>query len=523
MSNKIFLNGNDLSIDDVYNCARKDSEVQVAKGVSEKLAKGRDFLKKLVDKSEIVYGITTGYGPLCNRLIPKSALLDQQKKLIYSLACGTGEPLGVDATRAIMIARANVLAKGNSGVRLSSLEIFIDMLNHHIHPIIYAKGSLGASGDLIHLGQLALAVIGEGKVRDASGNIVFAKDALAGINKKPVIPEEKEGLAFVNGTSAMTGIAALALSDMEYLLKLSELLSAFLIEVHHGCLEPFSAELHEVRPHKGQIKSASTILSSLKSSKMTRNEEKDIVDTFDKASTDKIAYSSEYYVQDPYSLRCVPQVLGAVRDLIDFCKTTITTELNSTTDNPVIITEKEKVIHGGNFYGQQISFCADILAMGITKAAVLAERQIDRLVNEAYNNNLPAMLVEDVGHNSGFAGAQMSATSLVVENRLLCTPVSVQSIPSNANNQDVVSMGTISARRIFEMVENLRNILAIEALCLAQAADFRGIDKFSENSRKIYNKVREVSAHLSEDRPLYSDIEKVSELIFGRKLFEFKH
>lgn len=524
MNNQILINGNDLTIDEVYQCARQFATVSIDSGVEEKLNRGREFVKKLIDNSEIVYGITTGYGPLCNRIIAKQSLLEQQRRLIYSLSSGVGDLLPEDVTRAIMLARANVVAKGNSGVRPSSLQLLLDMINNSIHPCIYSKGSLGASGDLIHLGQLALCIIGDGDVQ-INGKIKSAKEALSKIGKKPVELEEKEGLAFVNGTSAMTGMAALAASDFEYMLQLAELTSAFLLEIHYGSLEPFFEDIHLVRPHSGQIKAAQNILAHLKTSKMTRNEEMENLEQLDtmKSHVESIVYSSDFYVQDPYSIRCVPQVLGAVWDLLDFCKNTITIELNSTTDNPIIISDKEKVIHGGNFYGQQISFCSDILSMGITKTSILAERQIDRLVNEAYNKGLPAMLVEDVGHNSGFAGAQMAATSLVVENRMLSYPASIQSIPSNANNQDVVSMGTISSRRTFEQLSNLRNILAIEILCLCQAADFREVKKLSSNSRKLYENVRAHSKFLDKDRPLYKDIDKISKLILDRTIFDFNH
>ncbi|EOD01666.1 histidine ammonia-lyase [Caldisalinibacter kiritimatiensis] len=488
----VTIDGNNLTIEDVINVARYNYRVELTEEAVEKVKRSRQYVDQIVEKEEIVYGITTGFGKFSDTVISKEDTKKLQRNLIVSHACSVGRPLDEEIVRAVMLLRANALAKGFSGIRLKTLNILIDMLNKGVHPVIPEKGSLGASGDLAPLAHMVLVMIGEGEAF-YKGNRVSGKEAMESANIQTVELTSKEGLALINGTQIMTAIAALTVYDAKNLLKLADISAALTLEGLKGIITAFDERVHKVRNHRGQMKVASNIKRLCKSSEL-------------------ITKQGELRVQDAYTLRCIPQIHGASKDAVEYVINVINTEINSATDNPLVFEEDRKVISGGNFHGQPVALAMDFLSIALAEIANVSERRIERLVNPQLSK-LPAFLAKNGGLNSGFMIAQYSAASLVSENKVLCHPASVDSIPSSANQEDHVSMGTIAARKAKEVLYNTTNVLAIELMTAAQAIDFQSNKTLGKGTKTAYEVIRNHVSFIEEDRIMYKNINICYDLI----------
>lgn len=491
---KILIDGNSLTIEDIVKVTRENSHVELTKESLERVAKARALVDKLVDEERISYGITTGFGKFSDIAISREDSRKLQKNLIISHACGVGNPLSEDIVRGIMLLRINNLSKGYSGVRIETLQTLVDMLNKGVHPIIPEKGSLGASGDLAPLSHMVLTMIGEGEAI-YKGELLSSKEAMdrAGIEVLEYL-SSKEGLALINGTQAMTSVGVHTLYDSINLLKTADIAYALTMESLNGITCAMDERVHNVRPHKGQINTAKNLLELVKDSEMTTKQ-------------------GDLRVQDAYSLRCTPQIHGASKDAIEYVKNKINIEINSVTDNPIIFPEQEDVISGGNFHGQPMALAFDFLGIALSEIANISERRLEKLVNPALSHGLPAFLVNQGGLNSGFMIVQYSAASLVSENKVLAHPASVDSIPSSANQEDHVSMGTIAARKAKEIMENARKVVAMEILGAAQAIDLRGKKKLGVGSEAAYQIVREHTPFIDKDRVMYKEINICEDII----------
>ncbi|HQK52702.1 MAG TPA: histidine ammonia-lyase [Sedimentibacter sp.] len=489
---KVIITGNDLTLDEVVAVCRNYKKVELSDFAVERILKSRKVVDDFVENEDVVYGITTGFGKFSDVTISKEESKTLQKNLIISHSVGAGKPFDSEVVRGIILLRINNLAKGYSGARLETIQTMIEMLNRRVHPIIPEKGSLGASGDLAPLSHMVLPMIGLGQA-EYEGEIMAGEEAMekAGI---PVIElTAKEGLALINGTQVMTALAALTVYDSLNIIKTADIAAALSFEAQNGIIDALDQRLHDIRPHKGQIDTARVLTELLTGSKMTTKQ-------------------GEIRVQDAYSLRCVPQVHGASKDAINYVKEKIEIEINSVTDNPIIFPETNEGISGGNFHGQPMALSLDFLGIALSELANISERRIERLVNPTLSG-LPAFLVEHGGLNSGFMIVQYSAAALVSENKILAHPASVDSIPSSANQEDHVSMGTIAARKAKEIMENVRRVLAMEIMCACQGIDLRGNKGLGAGTKPVYDEVRKVVPMLKEDRPIYDDINKCEELI----------
>lgn len=489
---KVIITGNSLTLNEVNEVCRNYVKVELSELAVEKILQSRKVVDDFVENEDVVYGITTGFGKFSDVTISKEESKILQKNLIVTHAVGAGKPFDTEVVRGIILLRINNLAKGYSGAKLETIQTMIGMLNKGLHPIVPEKGSLGASGDLAPLSHMVLPMIGLGQA-EYMGEILPGHDAMerAGI---PVIElTAKEGLALINGTQVMTAAGALTVYDSLNILKAADIAAALSFEAQNGIVDALDKRLHDTRPHKGQIDTARILTKLLAGSKMTTRQ-------------------GEIRVQDAYSLRCVPQVHGASKDAIDYVKEKVQIEINSVTDNPIIFPESKEGISGGNFHGQPMALAFDFLGIALSELANISERRIERLVNPTLSG-LPAFLVDHGGLNSGFMIVQYSAAALVSENKILAHPASVDSIPSSANQEDHVSMGTIAARKAKEIMENVRRVLAMEIMCACQGIDLRGNKGLGAGTKLVYKELRKVVPMLKEDRPLYEDINKCEELI----------
>ena len=505
---KVFIDGENLSIEDVVSVARDHVEVEIPQKVKRRVQKCRRILEDIIKEKKVVYGVTTGFGALGSVVISPERIKELQINLIRSHSAGVGKALDKEVTRALMLLRANTLAKGNSGIRLETLETLVYMINREVHPVIPEKGSVGASGDLAPLSHMTLVMIGEGQA-EYKGEEISGKEAMqkAGIN--PVELDSKEGIALNNGTQMMTAIAVLVLHDAERLVTTAEIAASLSLEALNGISDAFDERIHRARPHPGQITSARNIRSLISGSKII------------KSSSEVILKNEARPPQDPYSLRCTPQVIGAARNILFSVKKIVETEINSATDNPLIFAEDRDCLSGGNFHGQPISVAMDMLGIALTIIGNISERRIARLIDENLNQGLPAFLIPTEaikGIHSGFMTAQYTAAALASENKTLSHPASVDSIPTSANFEDFVSMGPIAARKATEILRNVEYIVSIELLCAVQSADFRGPDKLGNGTRAAYSLIRERVPMLREDRVLTNDIENIVELTRSREL-----
>ena len=494
----VYIDGENLNIEDVHKVSRDFEEVKMVAICKETIERSRDVVEDKLDGEEDVYGINTGFGDLANVKIEKEKTKELQENLIRSHASGVGETFDTDVVRATMLLRANTLSKGYSGIRLKVIELLIDMLNEGVHPVIPSQGSVGASGDLAPLAHMSLVLIGEGEAYYNEEKF-SGEEALKRAGLEPVELKAKEGLALVNGTQIMTAIGALTVHDGKRMLKGAQIAGAMSLEALKGTDAVFDCRIHQIRPHQGQIECAKNLR------KLTSDSE--IIESHRDCEK----------VQDPYTLRCMPQVYGATKDALRYVEKVLEIEMNSANDNPLVFPDGD-VISGGNFHGQPIALALDYLAAAISEIGDISERTTDKLMYEE-ESGLPRFLSENEGLNSGFMIAQYTAASLVSENKVLSHPASADSIPTSAGQEDHVSMGSISARQAKEVLENVENVVAIELMSAAQGLEFH--DKTpGKGVSTAYESVREEVEPLKRDRSLSEDIEKVKDMIMSGDLIE---
>jgi histidine ammonia-lyase len=492
----LLLDGASLTLQDLERVAHgrgREAPVGLAAGVRDVVARSRRVVDEAVARKAVVYGVTTGFGNFADVVIPLDRLRELQLNLVRSHSAGVGDPLDRVETRAMMVLRANVLAKGFSGVRPETLDLLLEMINRGIHPVIPSQGSVGASGDLAPLAHLALAMVGEGRSEHA-GRVVSSRQALEDAGLSPIVLEAKEGLALINGTQLMTALAALALAESRRLVRTADVVGALSLDALKGTDVPFDPRFHAARPHPGQAASARNLRRLLAGSAIRES------------------HRGCGRVQDAYSLRCIPQVHGAIRDAMAYVASTLAVEMNAATDNPMVFAETGEVLSGGNFHGQPAALAADVLTIAVAELGAISERRTERLVNPALSD-LPAFLTREGGLQSGFMIAQVTAAALASENKSLAHPASVDSIPTSANKEDHVSMGVTAARKALRAVANTRRILAIEALAACQALEFHKPTETSPALAAAYRVVRGRVAALDRDRPLAPDFEAVAELV----------
>lgn len=524
----VILDGHSLNIDSLVSVAREGSRVLLSDEALIRMTRSRSIVDDCVARGDVRYGITTGFGKFCDVVISREQNELLQENLILSHACGTGEPFAQDIVRAMMLLRANALAGGNSGIRPSTVQSLLAMLNAGVHPVIPEKGSLGASGDLAPLAHMVLVLIGTGEAWYHDERMPGSRAlALAGLN--PVRLTAKEGLALINGTQAMTAVAALACRDAQILKDSAEMAAALTIQALRGIIDAFDARIHAVRGQPGQIQSAECIRSLLSGSRL-------------------VTRQGEERIQDAYALRCTPQVHGASRDALGYVRAAIEREMNAVTDNPIIFEPDPAIdgptggiISGGNFHGQPVALAMDFLGIACAEYANISERRLERLVNPSLSNGLPAFLTPRGGLNSGFMITQYSAAALVSENKILAHPASVDSIPSSANQEDHVSMGTIAARKARSIITNALTVVSMEILAACQALDLRTMQGshlqdqrtiqadlqsqtaalLSPRTRQAYVSVRDKVPVLGNDRYMYPDLEAARRLVASGAIADF--
>ncbi|OIK14950.1 histidine ammonia-lyase [Bacillus sp. MUM 13] len=493
----IELSGHALSLDKIERVCFENELVSISTGSMERVKNSRKAVERIVSEKKTIYGINTGFGKFSDVTIDESDVNDLQLHLIRSHACGVGEPFPEEVSRAMLLLRLNALLKGFSGIRPIIAEQLATLLNKRIHPVIPQQGSLGASGDLAPLSHLALVLLGEGKVfykkHIISANAAYLQEGL-----NPVSLQAKEGLALINGTQAMTAMGAVCWLEASKLAYQSEMIASLTIQGLEGIIDSFHPAIHEARGYQQQIDVAKRIRVILQGSSL-------------------VTRQGEKRVQDAYSIRCIPQVHGASWQALDYVKEKLEIEANAATDNPLIFNEGELIISGGNFHGQPIAISMDFMKIAAAELASISERRIERLVNPQLND-LPPFLSPNPGLQSGAMILQYCAASLVSENKTLAHPASVDSIPSSANQEDHVSMGTIAARHAHAIIQNTRRVLAIELICALQAAEYRGPDKLSPITRDFYNKARKVVPSIKEDRVFSEDIENVTKWLKKNEL-----
>lgn len=491
----IILDGKTLSLEKLKRIVYGNERVEGDKESFILVEESRGWVEDIINDSRTIYGINTGFGKFSDVLIEKENTSALQHNLIASHACGVGEPFSVEVTRAMMVLRANTLLKGHSGVRTGLIQTLLDCINFQIHPIIPQQGSLGASGDLAPLSHLALLLMGEGEVI-FQGRKCEAKVALHACHISPLKLQAKEGLALINGTQAMTAMGAITVLEGEQLFHQADAIASMTLEALEGIIDAFDERIHLARGYKEQVMVAKKIREWVSDSEL-------------------ITRQGEKRVQDAYTLRCIPQVHGASWQVLAYAKEKIEIEMNAATDNPLLFSPKD-IFSGGNFHGQPIAFAMDFFKLGLAELANISERRIERLVNPQLND-LPAFLSPEPGLQSGAMIMQYCAASLVSENKTLAHPASVDSIPSSANQEDHVSMGTIAARHCYEILKNARRVLAIESICNIQALQYRGIEKSSSSSKKWYEEAREIVPSITKDRVFSKDIENMNAWLKNQK------
>ncbi len=500
--NTIVLTGNDLTPEHIGHVAHHhEVNVTIDDDTRERIARSRFFVDQAVEKGDVVYGITTGFGYFKNVTISKEQTTDLQRNLIMSHAVGVGEPLSLPEARAMMLVRVNSLVKGYSGVRQIVIDTLLEFLNKGVHPYVPRKGSLGASGDLSPLAHMTLVMMGMGEAF-IDGRRVPAADALAKASIVPLSLSSKEGLALTNGTSMMAGVGTLNLLRAEELAKIADIAAAMSVEGLMGSTTPYDQPIHDARPHKGQTDCSKNVRRMCERSA--------IIDSHD--GCDRI--------QDAYSLRCTPQVHGAIRDTLAHVRRTLDIEINSATDNPLIFPDEGVSRSAGNFHGEPIAFAMDFLAIAVSELANIAERRVAKFVDQSTSEGLPAFLVpkEEAGVSSGFMILQYTAAALTSENKTYAHPSSVDSIPTSANQEDHVSMGANATNKAKLVLDNVQSVLAIELLTATQSLDFKKPLNPGLGSKAAYDHVRQVIPFLEKDRVLYHDIERVNAMLEDHSL-----
>jgi len=485
----VVLDGRGLTIELVHSVAVDGAQVGLAPEARARMNSTRDVVAGIVERNEAVYGVTTGFGKLSEIAIPYDRLAELQVNLVRSHSAGVGPMLPEREVRAMMLLRANVLAKGYSGARPELVDLILSMLNAGIHPPIHEQGSVGASGDLAPLAALGVALIGEGMLAVKGAQPRPAADVLRATGLAPVTLGPKEGISLINGTQAHTAIAALAVHDAQRLWLTAHVAGAMSLDALLGTPVPFDERIQEARGQHGQSASAALMLDLLQGSELRESHR-----------------YGDPRVQDAYCLRCIPQVHGPVKDALDWIEGIVTRELNAATDNPLVF-ENGETLSGGNFHGQAVGLALDLLAIVMTNLATIAERRIDRLVHPDFNQNLPPMLAKEAGVNSGYMMAQVTAAALASECKVLSHPATVDTIPTDGNREDVVPMSMGAAWKARRVIDNVRNILAIELMCAAQGLDFRAPLKPGLKLIPVHESVRSLVLPLDRDRVLTPDIQ----------------
>lgn len=495
----IILNGNPLTLEEIQQVAQGFAPVELAEEAHRRIAAARAVVESILSTGRTIYGVNTGFGKLADVGIAPEHLAQLQTNLVRSHACGLGEPLSQAESRAMLLLRANVLAKGFSGVRVELVELLIAMLNHRVHPVIPSRGSVGASGDLAPLAHLALVVIGEGEAEFHNERINGAQ-ALAAAGLQPIALAAKEGLALLNGTQAMTSLGATSVLNAERLTRVACMAGAMTLEALKGTPTAFDERIHAARPHAGQIAAAQFLTRLLAESEIRDSHR-----------------NGDPRVQDAYCLRCMPQVHGAVLGVLAHARQVLETESGSATDNPLVfggdLPGEGDVLSGGNFHGAPLSYVFDYVAIALTDLASISERRIDRLVNPDINEGLPAFLCADAGLSSGYMIAHVTAAALLNECKVLAHPSSTDSVPTSGGKEDHVSMGMTGALKLRRIVDNLEWILAIELLCAAQGLDFRKPLQPARKLQQAHTIIRAKVAHLDEDREPHPDIRALAHMI----------
>jgi histidine ammonia-lyase len=496
----ITLNGNNLTLEDFVQVARNHELVEIDEAAKSSIHEAQAYVSKIVSTGKPVYGINTGFGKLSDHSIKQEEASLLQLNLLRSHACGMGDVLSIEVVRGMMVQRINALVKGYSGIRLSTLEKMVEFLNKGLTPVVFEQGSLGASGDLALLSHMSLPLLGEGECF-YKGIRMSSINALKEAQIEPLTHlEAKEGLSLINGTQAMNSIGGLVLYDAMKLIKLANLSLSLSMEALEGVIDAFDERVHQLRGQIGQINVAQEIRELLKGSL-------------------NITHQGQQRVQDAYSLRCSPQVHGAIKDTLDYVLRIVQTEMNAVTDNPLVFAKDESVISAGNFHGEPLAFAFDFLGIALSELANISERRIERLVNPALSNGLPPFLSKCSGINSGFMIVQYTAASLVSENKVPSHPASVDSIPSSGNQEDHVSMGSISARKAKTILKNVQRVIALEILSACQALEFRGKDRCAEKTKKAFECVRRQIPFVCDDELMYPHLHKAEELITSGELF----
>ncbi|HEX8495003.1 MAG TPA: histidine ammonia-lyase [Pyrinomonadaceae bacterium] len=489
------LDGQRLSLQQVADVARGAERVGLAEQARVRVERARRIVEKIINEGRIVYGVNTGFGKLSDVHIAASELRQLQLNLVRSHACGVGPVLSESETRAMLLLRANVLALGYSGARPAVIEMLVRMLERGVHPVIPEKGSVGASGDLAPLAHLALTVIGEGEAR-YRGERMASAAALHAAKLEPLQLEAKEGLALLNGTQAMCAVGGLALYRALRLVRLADVAGAMTLEALKGTPAAFDERIHNARPHPGQTIVASHLRELLQESEIRNSH-----------------LENDPRVQDAYSLRCMPQVHGAVRMALDHAREIVETETGSATDNPLVFADGEEVLSGGNFHGAPVALALDYAALALTDLASISERRIERLVNPDLNEGLPAFLTAHPGMSSGFMIAQVTAVALLSEMKVLAHPASVDNLPTSGGKEDHVSMGMTAAAKLRTIVDDAEHVIAIEMLAAAEGLDYRAPLLPGLGVRRAYEVVRARIPRLQHDRALAPDIQQIVEAI----------
>ncbi|WP_305752094.1 histidine ammonia-lyase [Mammaliicoccus sciuri] len=491
----LVLNGKELTIQDIKQFLNEDGQISISEEALVNVRKSRETVEKIIKNKETIYGITTGFGLFSDVLIEKEKYNDLQVNLIRSHSCGTGKPFPDNVSLIMMVLRLNTMLKGHSGVTEKLVSLLVEFINRRIIPVIPEQGSLGASGDLAPLSHLALALIGEGDVH-YKGETRNAKEVLHEVGLEPHSLQAKEGLALINGTQAMTSQGVIAYIEAENIAYHAEWIAALTHQALNGIVDAYDEHVHIVRNFNEQVEVAERMRNWLEGSKLTTRQ-------------------GEVRVQDAYTLRCIPQIHGASFQVLNYVKEKLELEMNAANDNPLIFDNDDEtlVISGGNFHGQPIAFAVDFLKIGVAELANVSERRLERLVNPQLNGGLPAFLSPEPGLQSGAMIMQYAAASLVSENKTLAHPASVDSIPSSANQEDHVSMGTIGARHAYQIIQNVRRVISIECIIALQAVEIKGVDKLSPKTKAKYEELRSIVPSITQDRVFHHDIEKVCEYL----------
>jgi len=504
----LHLNGNTLTLEEVREVAVEQRPVLLDPDAREAVFRARAVVDALVEKDEIAYAITTGVGKLSDVHIKGDQIRELQINLVRSHCVGVGEPLSISETRAMMVLRANSLAKGFSGIRPVTVDTLCEMLNRGVTPVVPSQGSVGASGDLAPLSHIALALVGEGECwRENGPGRIASSELLKKAGIQSVVLEAKEAVSLINGTQAMLACGTLALLAAEILVDSADVVASLSLDALKGTDAAFDERIHKARPHAGQVRTAANLRKLLEGSAIRES------------------HRECGKVQDAYSLRCIPQVHGAVRDALEYCRSVFEIEANSAVDNPLVFPKNPKqpdgqgdVISGGNFHGEPIAFALDFLAIALTALAGISERRLERMVNPALSDGLPPFLAPGAGLHSGFMMAQVTAAALVSENKIYAHPASADSITTSGNKEDFVSMGMTGAIKLKRVVENTRNVLAIEAMAAAQAVDFLSPLLPSKRGQSAHAAIRTASPPIEKDRVMSGDFERISALLASGRL-----